>query len=470
MAIDFEISLVINVENAKMIAEALIRNSSQVDTKSAPHPYLPWFGELHRGGSTADHLGSKHLAAAIRRGFTPTLIFPLLLWPTARPGSSRSQWSRTQRAHKAASLRRLHTRIEFRLSGPNSRRRSRRRGRVMPGSVGCEVTSHCRNASKIPRPCWTTTEYAFRAQECLNAFKEKEHDTLRDSLVVLEKQQPDTEKKLHGSANSKKVETRLQTKRPSDRVEELEDTHEKYQVELAQLSEELQSQRDNLSKLREKNRKLRLEYDEFHLRYDGEAYKTAKSTTAGVGRRENEWKARFVTSRKSTKQQAHRALQAVEDYQVGWGWFLRKQDLEGLLEAQEDRATSVLDRMKKLKPMRTIAGAAEAWTTLTTQFDLRDDVTLINAQRDLRNSLFKDGDDLAAHIADLRTKWTTANALGAKVDDADFRMVVLASLPASWDNVVATLYGSKSSTDTIARLLMHWNRINKPKVTPNILA
>lgn len=105
--------------------------------------------------------------------------------------------------------------------------------------------------------------------------------------------------------------------------------------------------------------------------------------------------------------------------------------------------------------------ASDAWKSLTDQYELRDDVALINAQRDLRNTMFKDGGDLPNHIAALRTKWAVANAVGAGVDDGDFRMILLSSLPASWDTIVATLYDSKSSGDAIAHLLMHWARISK---------
>ncbi|KAH8096877.1 nonmuscle myosin heavy chain b [Cristinia sonorae] len=49
-------------------------------------------------------------------------------------------------------------------------------------------------------------------------------------------------------------------------------TRKKYQTELAQLSEELQSQRDTMSRLREETRKIRSDYDELQLRYDDEVY------------------------------------------------------------------------------------------------------------------------------------------------------------------------------------------------------
>ncbi|KAG8883338.1 hypothetical protein FRB97_006763 [Tulasnella sp. 331] len=58
----------------------------------------------------------------------------------------------------------------------------------------------------------------------------------------------------------------------SDRDFTIDQTRQKYQTELAQLSEELQFQRDSLSRLREENRKIRGEYDDLQLRHDDEVY------------------------------------------------------------------------------------------------------------------------------------------------------------------------------------------------------
>ncbi|KAI9438540.1 myosin II heavy chain [Lactarius indigo] len=52
-------------------------------------------------------------------------------------------------------------------------------------------------------------------------------------------------------------------------------TRNKYQAELKQLSEELQSQREGISKLREELRKARSDHDELSLRYDDEVYNGA---------------------------------------------------------------------------------------------------------------------------------------------------------------------------------------------------
>jgi hypothetical protein len=111
--------------------------------------------------------------------------------------------------------------------------------------------------------------------------------------------------------------------------------------------------------------------------------------------------------------------------------------------------------------------AAEAWKSLTSQYKISSDLAMVTAQRDLRNTTYADGNDFPTHISNLRTKWAIANSAGAKIDDTDFRMIVLSSLPESWDSVVGTLYEAKSSADVINRLTIHWNRIDRSKSVTN---
>ncbi|KAG2002539.1 aspartate carbamoyltransferase [Coprinopsis cinerea AmutBmut pab1-1] len=86
MAVDFAIPLITNVKNAKMLAEALIRNLpldvSNVDAKSSHHTHT--FPGLVNVAAFVPQLitpGSKELAAAteasIRSGFTTALISPV---------------------------------------------------------------------------------------------------------------------------------------------------------------------------------------------------------------------------------------------------------------------------------------------------------------------------------------------------------------------------------------------------------
>ncbi|KAG7095147.1 hypothetical protein E1B28_005926 [Marasmius oreades] len=170
-------------------------------------------------------------------------------------------------------------------------------------------------------------------------------------------------------------------------------TRKKYQAELASLSEELQSQRDSLTRLREENRKIRSDYDELQLRFDDEVYNSGgwrkekerletkigditKAYEVSVAA-QSEQQAQIVALHSQVRelrgvlddveadrallQKARRALQAELDgikldhidtnkmssEQEFQKLLLQKQDLERLLEEQEDRVTNAFDRMKK---------------------------------------------------------------------------------------------------------------------------
>ncbi|KAL0576478.1 class II myosin [Marasmius crinis-equi] len=170
-------------------------------------------------------------------------------------------------------------------------------------------------------------------------------------------------------------------------------TRKKYQAELASLSEELQSQRDILTRLREENRKIRSDYDELQLRFDDEVYnsggwkkekerletkirdvtKAYEVSTAAQSEQQAQIVALHsqvrelrgvlddVEADRALLQKARRALQAelegvkldhidtnkISSEQEFHRLLLQKQDLERMLEEQEDRVANAFERMKK---------------------------------------------------------------------------------------------------------------------------
>jgi len=50
--------------------------------------------------------------------------------------------------------------------------------------------------------------------------------------------------------------------------------------------------------------------------------------------------------------------------------------------------------------------------------------------------------------------------MGGSISDASFHTIILGSLPASWDAIVATLYTTTSSVDALIQLDAHWSRIS----------
>ncbi|KAG6372968.1 myosin II heavy chain [Boletus reticuloceps] len=216
-------------------------------------------------------------------------------------------------------------------------------------------------------------------------------------------------------------------------------TRKKYQAELAQLSEELQSQRDTMTRLREDNRKIHSDYDELQLRFEEEIYngstwkrekermdtkiadltKAYETSTAA----QSDQQAQIVSLHSQVRelrgvlndaeadramlQKARRALQAelegIKLDQIDATKLtsdrelqrlqLEKQDLERSLEEQEDRVSMAFGRMKAAE-----AHAAEG------QLEL-DKIRRENTELDRRNAqLEKQAKELNVRIVDLETK------------------------------------------------------------------
>ncbi|KIY70319.1 nonmuscle myosin heavy chain b [Cylindrobasidium torrendii FP15055 ss-10] len=174
-------------------------------------------------------------------------------------------------------------------------------------------------------------------------------------------------------------------------------TRKKYQAELAQLSEELQSQRDSMSRLREENRKLRSDYDELQLTFDDEVYNSGgwkkekerletkiadvtKAYEASSGA-QAEQQSTIVTLHGQVRQlramldevesdrallhNARRSLQVqleeirsdqIDRSRIGnpqdlQRLTLQKQDLQRSLEEQGDRVAQAYERMKKAEQL-----------------------------------------------------------------------------------------------------------------------
>lgn len=100
--------------------------------------------------------------------------------------------------------------------------------------------------------------------------------------------------------------------------------------------------------------------------------------------------------------------------------------------------------------------AAEAWDALTKAYGVVSDLATMGAENRLRSTRFVDGADFLNHISDLRMKWKDATEKGATINDATFRSIVMASLPESWNAVVASMYATKTLVNFIAGLTVHW--------------
>jgi len=104
--------------------------------------------------------------------------------------------------------------------------------------------------------------------------------------------------------------------------------------------------------------------------------------------------------------------------------------------------------------------AAEAWQSYIDIYENASAMARQNAVQDLRNTLYTDHTDFDLFITTLRKKFSNVNALGGKLTDEDFKLIILNALPQSWDSVVAGLYGNMNSAETISRLQSWYARIS----------
>ena len=117
--------------------------------------------------------------------------------------------------------------------------------------------------------------------------------------------------------------------------------------------------------------------------------------------------------------------------------------------------------------------AAEAWQSYIDIYENASAMARQNAVQDLRNTLYIDNTDFDLFITILQKKFSNVNALGGKLTDEDFKLIILNALPLSWDSVVAGLYGNMNSAETISRLQSWYARISRncsPKMGQSSMA
>lgn len=104
---------------------------------------------------------------------------------------------------------------------------------------------------------------------------------------------------------------------------------------------------------------------------------------------------------------------------------------------------------------------AKVWETLKEAYGTVSDLGANSAENTLRVTKYSDGMDFQKHITNLCSKWNAAVEKGADVKDNQFRAIVISSLPASWDYIIASLQSTKTLVDLIAGLNVHWERVKE---------
>jgi gag-polypeptide of LTR copia-type len=88
--------------------------------------------------------------------------------------------------------------------------------------------------------------------------------------------------------------------------------------------------------------------------------------------------------------------------------------------------------------------ASEMWKQLTLVKESRGKLGVLATQRALYRSIAEEGFDLVTHVSNLRKLQEELHLMSNLVSDEDFAMILVSSLPESWDLYTSAYLGSKT--------------------------
>ena len=92
--------------------------------------------------------------------------------------------------------------------------------------------------------------------------------------------------------------------------------------------------------------------------------------------------------------------------------------------------------------------AKEMWSQLSLVKETRGKLGILATRRSLYRAMADEGFDMADHVAGLRKLQEELHIMGNVVPDEDFTMILITSLPESWDSYTTSFLGSRSGTQS----------------------
>src|SRR5271168_2346335 len=139
---------------------------------------------------------------------------------------------------------------------------------------------------------------------------------------------------------------------------------------------------------------------------------------------------------------------------------------------------------KMLVYVASLTSAREAWETLNSLLEAQGALGIILARRKLFRAQCAEGTTIEEHIRTLRSYQEELHNLGQKIDGEEFSIILLSSLPESWNAYISSIDTTllKEAPRLIARILEHDQRMGmrgtedtalvakpwKKKINPNI--
>jgi transposase InsO family protein len=117
---------------------------------------------------------------------------------------------------------------------------------------------------------------------------------------------------------------------------------------------------------------------------------------------------------------------------------------------------------KMLVYVASSATSKEAWDGLKSLLETQGALGIVLARRKLFRSQCADETPIEEHLRTLRGYQEELHSLGQKIDGEEFSIILLTSLPESWDNYIASIDTTalKDSSKLIARILEHDRRLS----------
>jgi hypothetical protein len=122
-------------------------------------------------------------------------------------------------------------------------------------------------------------------------------------------------------------------------------------------------------------------------------------------------------------------------------------------EELDGKAQTQIELTLSDSQMVHIAGAktaAEMWSQLKQVKERGGKLGVLSHRRRLYRTIADDATDIAEHVTELRRIQEELAILGSLVSDEDFLLLIISSLPESWDNFTSAYLGASSNAPTIS--------------------
>ncbi|KAG6863555.1 hypothetical protein C0991_005071, partial [Blastosporella zonata] len=112
--------------------------------------------------------------------------------------------------------------------------------------------------------------------------------------------------------------------------------------------------------------------------------------------------------------------------------------------------------------------AAKAWEALSSEYDCTFKISAVAAESHLQMTKLAEGGDFQEHVKSIQTKWNKVVKKDADIKDKTFHAIIILSLPSSWNTIISSLHNTKTSSELLAGLTVHWDLTREQNIAAGI--